>query len=552
MYRSMPRVYFAFLLSLSLIPFFGSAQTTANVDLPSLESPYSTIYTHLYFLQGDSYQPAIAASTLYGFPDSTKAENMAIKIKQIFDGNGLFVVLESLPKNNDFVDSTSQKPYFTPFPNALPEVYLEKIEGSWYYSRETVSLVPQLHKEVYPFGSDILVNLFPQVGHGRFLGLAAWQYLGILILLILSWLVYNLLNRLINNPLLNFLSHRYFDDAGVDTGQIWKAARLLSILVILALVRMMTPALLLPIRATELLQKGLQIFTIVITVLFLMRLIDLAMIYFGKWALNTEQKYDEQLLPILKTTLMIIVIIGGIIQVLQLLNINVTALIAGLSIGGLALALAAQDTVKNLIGSAMVFIDRPFQIGDYIEWGGQAGTVVEVGFRTTRIRTGDTSIISVPNGTIANVAVTNKGMRVFRRFSIQLGVQYDTPPALIEAFVEGLRELAKKHHYTSDEGTYIHLNNMTASSLDVLFRVFLQVPGYGEELQAKEELLLGILRLAEVLDIRFAFPSSSIYVEQIPEKKSADNPYPSSSEAYQKQLTAFLADFEQRHKGDSV
>lgn len=506
------------LVFLCVFPLLLAGQPTANVDLPSQESPYATVYTHLYFLQTDSYNPHLAAQSLYGISDSIKAARLSIKLKQVLDGKGLFIHLETLPKENNFRDSSTHKHYYTPFPQELPEVYLERIDSSWYYSRETVALTNKLHQEIFPFGSDVLINLFPKVGQNRFLGLAWWQYFGILILLLSAWLIHLLLSRIIN-PFIQKLSHEYLGDAGVESGQVWEAARLLSILLILNLLKFFMPALLLPIRASELTYKALNIFVTVFLVLFLLRIIGLGIIYGRKLAANTEQKYDEQIIPIVHTSLKIFVVIAGIFHILQILQVNVTALIAGISIGGLALALAAQDTVKNLIGSAMIFIDRPFQIGDYIEWAGQAGTVTEVGFRTTRIRTSDTSIISVPNGTIANMAVTNKGVRVFRLFVIQLGITYDTPPALIEQFVKGLRKLVAEHPHTHQEDVYIHLNNMSASSLDILFRCFLRVPGFGEELKVKEELLMSVLKLAEDMGVSFAFPSSSVYVEQLPERK---------------------------------
>lgn len=512
------RILALFLFFYSLLPLALPGQTTANIDLPSLESPYTAMYTHLYFLQSENYNPRLAATPLYGISDSLKARRLSIKLKQVLDGKGLFVHLETLPKENDFRDSSTHKHYYTPFPQELPEVYLERIDSSWYYSRETIALTNQLHKKVFPFGSDILINLFPKVGQSRLLGLALWQHFGILILLFCAWLIQLLLSRMIN-PVIRKLSHNYLGDAGVETGQVWQAARHLSMLLIINLLKLFTPALLLPIQINELTYKGLNIFATVFFILFLLRIIDLGIIYVRKLAQTTVQKYDEQLIPIVHTSLKIFVVIGGIFHILQILEVNVTALIAGISIGGLALALAAQDTVKNLIGSAMIFIDRPFQIGEYIEWAGQAGTVTEVGFRTTRIRTSDTSIISVPNGTIANLAVTNKGVRVFRLFTLQLGVTYNTPPERIEQFVKGLRKIVEEHEFTHKEDVYIHLNNMSASSLDILFRCFLQVPGYGQELSAREELLMSILNLAEDLGVSFAFPSTSLYVEKMPERE---------------------------------
>ena len=228
------------------------------------------------------------------------------------------------------------------------------------------------------------------------------------------------------------------------------------------------------------------------------------------------------------------------------MEVNVTALIAGVSIGGLALALAAQDTVKNLIGSAMIFFDRPFQIGDYVSGADFEGTIVEVGFRSTRIRRVDFTIISVPNGAISNVTVANLGMRKFRMFILNIGITYDTPPALIEKFLEGLKLIIHNHPATVKDNYFVHFNNLEASSLNILFRVALQVPDLALDLATKEELLLGIMRLAESLGINFAFPSTSLYVEQIPDQKSPIAPYNTNSDEIDRKIETFLEDFKKR------
>jgi MscS family membrane protein len=250
---------------------------------------------------------------------------------------------------------------------------------------------------------------------------------------------------------------------------------------------------------------------------------------------------DDQLMPIVHQLFKMIVIIGAIIQILNLMNVNVTALIAGISIGGLALALAAKDTVSNLIGSLMVFLDKPFQIGDFIEVGSYGGTVIEVGFRSTRIQTKDTSIISIPNGNIANTALVNKGIRVYRLFETNLGVTYDTPPELIEVFVTGLTKMVIQHLKVTNEDYYINLNGLGASSIDIIFRVYLNTTSYGEELRIKQDLILTILKLADTIGIRFAFPSSTLYVEELPGQKSLSPEYNKNKEQLDKKVDEFLS-----------
>ncbi len=530
-----------FFIIAQLILAFTVQSQNANAPEPNLETPYNTMFVHLYYLQVETYQPELAAVTLFRSKDSVDMVEHAIMLKQIFDGNGLFVRLNLLPQESDFLDSTTQKPYFTPFPEELPDIYLEKINGKWIFSQETVDRIPSLHKTTYPLGTDRLLSLLPKMGQKRFLGLAIWQYLTFLILIVLGWVFYKILTGLLM-PLVKKLLGSYVKLEFLDNKKVLKIAQVISLLFLFWLIRLLVPVLQLPVAAAEVCILILRIaFTILLVVLGI-RTVRLIMDYAMDFAKGTDHRMDEQLIPIIRRSLMVLFVIIGLFHVLRLLDVNITALIAGVSIGGLALALAAQDTVKNLIGSAMIFFDQPFQIGDYIIGAGVEGTVKEVGFRTTRLETSDTSIISVPNGTIANVAITNKGVRVFRLFMTTLAVTYGTPPDLIEKFIEGLRKTIEHHPMTRKEAYFVHLNSLDPSSLSIIFRTHLKVGSSVEEMEAKESLLLGILRLAETLKINFAFPSSTVYLGSSDKKEDI-------SDADEK-VKKFLEDFKNRNTPD--
>jgi MscS family membrane protein len=152
-----------FFLLFSAISF---AQTAVDENL---KSPYQTVYTHLYFLQEDSYDVKESAKTIYGKSDEV-AEEIAIKIKQILDGKGLKVLMGALPKNENYLDTVSslEKVHkYILFPSQLPKIYVEKINGNWYYSRETANEVDRIYREVYPAGTEYLKSIIPQVGHKK-------------------------------------------------------------------------------------------------------------------------------------------------------------------------------------------------------------------------------------------------------------------------------------------------------------------------------------------------------------------------------------------------
>ncbi|MDX1408807.1 MAG: mechanosensitive ion channel family protein, partial [Saprospiraceae bacterium] len=297
-------------------------------------------------------------------------------------------------------------------------------------------------------------------------------------------------------------------------------ARYLSIILVVWLARMMIPALQLPIRGSEFVNKSLNIIIAVMLMLIAMVIARVLRARARELAMSTESRMDEQILPIVTRVVNIVIVTITIIYILRTLNVNVTALIAGLSIGGLALALAAQDSVKNLIGSAMIFFDKPFKINDYIVGSGFEGEVTEIGFRSTRIKTLDTSIISVPNGLIANMSVTNMGVRVYRLFNIMLTVTYQTSPEQLEEFIQALRQLIIDHPIVQDENYYVHLREMGQSSINIMFRCYLDVPGFAAELAVKEELYLTILRMAAERHISFAYPTSTVFVEGVEQPRS--------------------------------
>jgi MscS family membrane protein len=243
------------------------------------------------------------------------------------------------------------------------------------------------------------------------------------------------------------------------------------------------------------------------------------MTIYAEYTKRTHLKLDDQLVPILTHFLTGIVIFFGGLKLLTLFGVSPASVIAGASIGGLALALASQDTVKNLIGTFMIFLDKPFHIGDWIETSELQGTVEEVGFRSSRIRAADTSIYQITNSKLSEIVINNKGMRLFRRYKTEIGIRYDTPPEYIELFVDGLKEIIKAHPYTNKEQYDVAFSGFGDSALKILVNTYFSVADWSTEQIAKHELHLAIVKLAKILGVDFAFPSSTVYIEQFPEKQ---------------------------------
>ncbi len=526
---------------------YGQRTANSGVDL---STPYNTVRTHLFYLQPDTYQPDLAARALYGVPDSARRVTLAIQLKQILDGKGLYVHLNRLPRDQDYLDSVTNQQVFTLFPEKLPVVYLEKTGDNWYYSEETVANIPDLHSSIYPFGVDILVNIFPSFGQNKFLGLRVWQWIGILLVFLAAFLIHQVLWRIII-PLMRRLASFRKAPLYVKPQIIGRIARYISLILIIQLVKLFIPSLQFQVELSTIVITVLRLLTTLFVVLTGLQIVNIFTHFLSQRTLQTESKLDEQLVPIVESILQVLVVAAGVIQALNILGVNITALIAGISVGAVAIGLAAKDTVANVFGSLVIFLDRPFQIGDWINYGGIDGTVEQVGIRATRVRTFANSLVYIPNGVLTNATVNNYGLRVFRRFKTTVSVTYDTPPVLIEKFIEGMREIVVNHPNTRKDYFEIHLNDFGPSSLNILFYIFFAVPSWSEELKGRHEVMLAVIRLAEELGVRFAFPTSTIHIEEMPGQVGLQPTYTTDPEKVDEKLQRFLSGYKQRVKGDN-
>ncbi len=230
----------------------------------------------------------------------------------------------------------------------------------------------------------------------------------------------------------------------------------------------------------------------------------------------TATKMDDQLVPIIRTSLRVGVLALGALFVLSNLGVNVTSLIAGAGLLGLGVALAAQDTVKNFFGGVTVFADKPFQVGDWIIVGGVEGTVEEVGLRSTRVRTFYNSIVTVPNYTFTGTNVDNMGARRWRRYSTTLGLSYATTPEQMQAFVEGVRAIIRANPRMRTDFYIVEFKEFGPSTLDVMLYCFIDAPNWNDEMRVRHVLNLDIVRLAERLRVEFAFPTQTLHIDSGP------------------------------------
>jgi len=205
-------------------------------------------------------------------------------------------------------------------------------------------------------------------------------------------------------------------------------------------------------------------------------------------------------------------------SILSLWGINVTALIASLGIGGLAFALAAKDTAANLFGSIAILLDKSIKIGDWVKVDGVEGIVEDIGMRTTKIRTFEKSLITLPNSIVANSPIENFSRRNVRRIKLHLGLIYDTSNEQLEAIIQDIQTMLKSHPGIAKNQTMlVNFDNFGDSAKELFIYTFTNTAVWKEYLDIKEDVFYKISEIVTKHGSDFAFPSQSLYIEKIPQ-----------------------------------
>jgi len=248
---------------------------------------------------------------------------------------------------------------------------------------------------------------------------------------------------------------------------------------------------------------------------FIFKIVDIIAYYLYREAKKTESTIDDQLVPLVVKSLRILVVVIGILFILQNFGYNVTSLLAGLGLGGLAFALAAQNTVSNFFGSVTIFSDKPFQLGDWISIGDTEGTVEDVGFRTTRVRRFDQALVTVPNSQFINTGIINYSAMKKRRINFYLGITYGTSVSKVKEVVAGIKKIIEEDEKFDHSFYMVRFTEFGAYSLNIFIYCFTKTIDWAESLAVKEEFNLKIMQLLEELGVEIAFPSQTIYFKEI-------------------------------------
>ncbi len=268
-----------------------------------------------------------------------------------------------------------------------------------------------------------------------------------------------------------------------------------------------------PVDLDRFFNSSMRAIFIIVTIWFALRLLDRATVVMKERAEKTETQLDDQLVPLARNVIRIFIIVIGVVVIIQEMGYSPSSLIAGLGLGGAALALGSRDLMANLFGSISIFVDRPLHLGDIVQIGGIKGRVEEVGMRVTRIRDFDNSVTTLPNSMLTTTPVNNLSMRRKRRIKLTIGLTYDTSADRIEKAVEAIHRIIRDDERIDQEQSLVKFTEFGAYSLDILVYCFTKSTEWEEHMQVRYELMLQFMRALEEMGLEFAFPTRTLHLE---------------------------------------
>lgn len=375
------------------------------------------------------------------------------------------------------------------------------------------------HKTLLSFGLDRVESLQPDLA-----GNPRWQYVASLIYIILAFYVSKFLDFLTRVWMRKWAARteNKLDDLLVELldGPIKVMAFVIFLHIGLSVFTW-------PPGLERFLEKFFNLVVLCALTYILLKSADLSMGFWRQHIFAAEDRaLDEQLLPLVRKSIKVFIVIIATLFILQnIFNQDVKTLIASLSIGGLAIGLAAQDTLANLFGAVAVFVDKPFRIGDYIKLNDAEGVVESIGLRSTRVRNADGHLITVPNKTMGNATITNIARRQSIRTVMNFGLTYDTPAAKMKEAVDILNEIFNKHPMTKE--ALVSFNRFADSALNIQLIHQWNGTEFKSYLAGMQELNMAVKTRFDAAGLNFAFPSQTVYLKQDSEWKLAE-PSPSS------------------------
>jgi MscS family membrane protein len=509
-------------------PGNSTGPSTPHVDPLRRETPAGTVFGFLQACQSSNFKTA--AHYLHLAPSHQKAQGheLALQLKALIDTSGANVSLhristrpegdlqEGMPldqQNLGTLVAGDQEAALTL--DRVPDSAGGKI---WLISDETLAKVPELYDQIK--AHEIERKLPAWLVEKEFLGLPLWQWFGLLLALPLSAALAWMLIKAFQVPWLLWRRYR-----GLPVRQrLMETSGPLWLLVGTLINRIVVAFLGVPLLQRHYYSQLTLVVAVIALFWLLWRVTIGAMTHFRNRAINAGRTGYGSLMILGERIFKALIIIGAVIGVLGVLGFNLTTALAGLGIGGLAIAFAAQKTLENLFGGVSVLGDEVMHIGDTCQFGERVGTVEDISLRSTRIRTTERTELSIPNGTLATMNVENLTRRDKILFKLNFGLRSETSPDQLRYVLAEIRRMLYEHPKVETSNARIRFVGIGASSLDVELFSFVLTRDFAEFTAIREDLLFRIVDIVAESGSSFASPSRVTYITRDPglDKEKSD------------------------------
>ncbi|MBT8052756.1 MAG: mechanosensitive ion channel family protein [Xanthomonadales bacterium] len=373
----------------------------------------------------------------------------------------------------------------------------------WKISNRSVALVPDLYEEFsYSAPVERVRGWFPD--DASFLGIEAFKWVIMLAFALVSWPVLYLLGWLLSRIFSSPKKENYLLVKKIFTGP-------LVLIGILFVANRTILALGAGVYAQEYLKA--QTFLIIAVVWVFWSILNLVKSFQQAKLSALGRPGAAKLMQPLTTLLKILVLLFGVMFWLSNLGVNITTVLAGLGVGGLAVALALQKPLEDMMGALTIFTQATIRVGDFVRYGSEMGVVEDIGLRTTRLRTLTNTVVSVPNARIASVETENLSYRTKIRYWPTLRLRYDTSPDQLKTVIGGIREMLEQHEQVHDEPVRVRFTDFDKDAILIKINSFVKTTDFTQFLEVAEDLNFRIMEIVNTAGASFALPGQSIYME---------------------------------------
>jgi MscS family membrane protein len=389
------------------------------------------------------------------------------------------------------------------------DILVERIDRGkagkvWLFSRKTLKSIPDVYKELStPAVEEMLPEFLVKT---RLAAIPLFEWLALLATPVL-YLLTGLLSRLVGLGVGACRRH-LLRNASLKNPKIWPPP--IRLLLVALFIHWLLSRVGLPLLARQFWSAAVFVIVIAACTWLLMLLSRWGERYLvGR---QPSMSGSAAVLRLSRTVINCLLFFAGVLIALHHFGVNPTAALAGLGVGGIAVALAAQKTLENVIAGISLIADQAVRVGDFLKLGDVIGTVEDVGLRSTRIRTPDRTVVSLPNGQIANMSLETFSVRDKFWFHPLVGLRYETTPVQLRSVMAGIRNLLNEHSNVDSLSVRVRFLKFGASSLDVDIFAYVSARDWNEFLEIQEELLLGIMDIVQKTGAEIAFPSQTMYL----------------------------------------